>query len=274
MREKTSDDFPIDYLGESIHCIFFYQNEIYVGGSFQVIIGGDTVYGCIKWDGKQWKKAFDNLPGLPNDSVNSFAIFKDKLYIGGSFINVGKDKVNGLLSWDGIKIQALDRGVITSDTNAQYLWGINSLASDSNFLYAGGFFDTAGSIEAHSIARWDGTAWSPLVGNGFNGIMPNLEYNDNMLPFGTVTGISVDGDKVYISGNFDTVAGMAATGLAVWDGNTLSPIHLSIDSHLLVAPMIAHEEIIYLQSYNSSLEFYHQPSFQAFRNGVFDIARN
>ena len=36
-------------------------------------------------------------------------------------------------------------------------------------LYAGGDFTTAGGVVANNIAKWDGTAWSPLgSGNGMN----------------------------------------------------------------------------------------------------------
>ena len=41
------------------------------------------------------------------------------------------------------------------------------LDSSNNFLYAGGHFDTAGTIPAKNIARWDGTNWTAL-GNGVN----------------------------------------------------------------------------------------------------------
>ena len=37
-------------------------------------------------------------------------------------------------------------------------------------LYISGQFESAGGVEAHNIARWDGTSWSALEGPAGNGI--------------------------------------------------------------------------------------------------------
>ena len=78
---------------------------------------------------------------------------------------------------------------------------IYALALDgSGGLYAGGAFTTAGGITADYIARWDGSAWSPL-GSGMN---------DN------VSALAVDGSgNLYAGGWFTTAGGIPANRVAV-----------------------------------------------------------
>ncbi|MCH9057150.1 MAG: hypothetical protein IIB55_00825 [Planctomycetes bacterium] len=60
-------------------------------------------------------------------------------------------------------------------------------------LIVGGNFTTAGGMEANYIARWDGTAWSPL-GSGMGGFPAPLlsvytltEYNGELIAGGWFT---------------------------------------------------------------------------------------
>ncbi len=45
---------------------------------------------------------------------------------------------------------------------------VDALAVSGSSLYAGGYFNTAGAVAANLIAKWDGSAWSPL-GSGISG---------------------------------------------------------------------------------------------------------
>ena len=69
-------------------------------------------------------------------------------------------------------------------------WGTNSFVQaagvyddgDGPVLYVGGSFTHAGGFPANSIARWDGTSWSP-VGNGQSGtVLALTEYDDGSGP--------------------------------------------------------------------------------------------
>lgn len=79
-------------------------------------------------------------------------------------------------------------------------------------LYAGGFFRYAGGVSANSVARWDGTSWSPL-GDGLDGTVQALAVFDD----GT-------GPALYAGGSFATSPGAAVVTLAKWDGRVWTSI--------------------------------------------------
>ena len=86
-------------------------------------------------------------------------------------------------------------------------------------LYAGGTFTAAGGAAANSIARWDGTAWSPL-GSGILGTAGPGS--------GTVFALSVfddgSGPALYVGGGFTIAGGLDANNIARWDGTEWSSL--------------------------------------------------
>ncbi len=85
-----------------------------------------------------------------------------------------------------------------------------ALSHDGN-LYVGGYFTTAGGVNANNIARWDPatSSWSPL-GNGMNGIVYALALDD--------------AGNLYAGGEFTTAGGVSANKIARWDGAALVSI--------------------------------------------------
>lgn len=79
-------------------------------------------------------------------------------------------------------------------------------------LYFGGYFETAGPIEAAYVAKWDGHVWSAL-GLGTNGTVHDLEVFDDG-----------SGPKLYATGLFTEAGGSPASRIACWDGATWSPL--------------------------------------------------
>jgi hypothetical protein len=84
-------------------------------------------------------------------------------------------------------------------------------------LYVGGAFTSAGgSAAAARIAKWDGTAWSPVGSPVLNG---------------NVNAIAVDAGKVYVGGTFTNAGGDPdADFLAVWNGASWAPFCAPITS--------------------------------------------
>jgi hypothetical protein len=56
--------------------------------------------------------------------------------------------------------------------------GVSSLAFDEthDLLYVSGDFKIAGGTSIHTVAKWDGSTWSPL-GNGINGSVASLAFD-------------------------------------------------------------------------------------------------
>src|SRR3989344_2106011 len=67
----------------------------------------------------------------------------------------------------------------------------------NNILYVGGLFDTINGVSASSIAKFDGTSWSP-VGMGVSGNVQSI--------------ISFNND-IYVAGLFTNLYDSTTTGL-------------------------------------------------------------
>jgi hypothetical protein len=75
-------------------------------------------------------------------------------------------------------------------------------AVDTSNVYAGGIFDSSGTITANNIAKWNGVSWDSL-GSGINGTVKVLLYAGGML---------------YAGGTFTTAGGIPANNIAMWNG--------------------------------------------------------
>ncbi|MEK7674551.1 MAG: immunoglobulin-like domain-containing protein [Verrucomicrobiota bacterium] len=177
--------------------------NIYVGGSFTVI-GNTIASGVAKWDGNHWSALGSGVSG----SVNALAIDSaGNVYAGGIFSTTGGHEVavNHIAKWNGNHWSALGSGM-SDPIRAE----VRALAFDSSDnLYVGGDFNTAGEVNANSIAKWDGSNWW-AVGAGMDS---------------TVLALAVDNaDNVYAGGMFSTAGGFGASGVAKWDGSNWSAL--------------------------------------------------
>lgn len=78
-------------------------------------------------------------------------------------------------------------------------------------LFATGAFDFSDSAVVSKIARWNGTAWTP-VGTGLAGAAEStFGYSMTVVPSGALRGL-------YVSGRFGTAGGVASPGVARWTG--------------------------------------------------------
>ena len=177
-------------------------SDAYVGGNFTTA-GDVTANGIARWDGSRWFPlgtglAYDTNVGIATD----MAVVGSILYVGGIFNLAGGMPANRVARWDGSQWHALGEG----PNNGIPGGSVYALAANSNFLFVGGIFSTAGSTPARNIARWDGTQWSSL-GTGTNPGVDNI-----------VRAIAVNGNDVYVGGHFSTANGVAAERIARWDG--------------------------------------------------------
>ena len=79
-------------------------------------------------------------------------------------------------------------------------------------LYAGGSFQSAGGIEAYSIARWNGESWSD-VGIGVGGEVRALAVFDDG-----------NGPALYAGGSIEVLVSGPVRGIAKWNGQSWSPV--------------------------------------------------
>ena len=87
------------------------------------------------------------------------------------------------------------------------------VVSGSN-LYAGGAFAKAGSVLTSGIARWNGASWSALPVGG-NGAQSQFQFVR-----ATVNALALSGSTLYAGGDFASISGVPASGVAAWNGTT------------------------------------------------------
>jgi hypothetical protein len=211
--EKFSALVPWDTLGSGVNGVVYAitvsGSDVYVGGSF-IKAGGVAAVGIAKWNGSTWSALGSGLNGYGH-SVKAIAVSGTDVYVGRSFAQAGGVTANCIAKWNGSAWSALGTG-----TNSI----VNAIAVSGNDVFVGGSFTVAGGdistgtggVTAIGIAKWNGSAWSAL-GIGLNG------YGGN---YASVNAMVVSGSNVYVGGYFIQAGGIAANGIAQWNGSTWS----------------------------------------------------
>ena len=189
-----------------------YALVVYDDGSGPALFGGGFDGNVSKWDGQRWSNI-----GFVDGMICSFGVHDDgtgaALYVGGEFTRTQAGPASCIARWDGHTWSALGAGVWI------YEWDPSVLAIASfddgrgPALYAGGMFTNAGAVSAYGIARWDGTAWSALAGQGLDGPALALTVFDDG-----------PGPALFVGGNFIYAGNVRANGVARYDGSVWSPL--------------------------------------------------
>jgi hypothetical protein len=200
------------WIGSSVWALAVFDDgsgpALYAGGFFP-IAGGVTVSSVARWDGAAWS-ALDGGVFLDGHFgyVYSFAAFDDgsgpALYAGGRFDTASGVTVNNIARWDGSTWSDVGGGFSGA-------WGSTAHAlavfddGSGPALYAGGWFDTAGSVIVNRVARWDATAWSSLgtgVGGALVGALAGFDHGS--------------GPTLYAGGAFTSAGGLSSGNIAAW----------------------------------------------------------
>jgi hypothetical protein len=131
------------------------QNNIYIGGSF-TLIGGSAYSYVAQFNGSTWQAL-----GLGvNDIVVKLMFGKDGLlYAGGGFTTANGNTANSIARWNGSAWQPLGTGVSASGpATASYI----HVAPNGDLYVSGSFTNAGGASVPESLARWNGSGWSPL----------------------------------------------------------------------------------------------------------------
>jgi hypothetical protein len=190
------------------------QPALYIAGDF-TIAGGVTVNRVARWDGQTWSPVGNGI-GM-NYWVRTLAVWDDdgpgphlsNLYAGGAFTTADGIVVNGIAKWDGNNWSALGSGLATNPAvDELVVFDDDGPGPHATALYAGGVFSSAGGVSAKNIAKWDGSAWSPLAA-GLGARVWGLKVYDS-------DGMGPNNPGLYAGGEFNNFAGQSA--IARWDG--------------------------------------------------------
>lgn len=192
---------------------------------------------------ENWDDRFTQ-PLLGPGQVTCMAARGHEVFVAGRFFSAGGVAATNVARWDGSRWSALGEGLSLP---------VSRLAVSGTNLYAAGPFPTRGGSNGPPLLCWNGATWTPvetglwlasevvsfggglcLAGLGTNlagevgGALVLLEgTNRNVLAFQTNASficLAVRGKELFMGGSFDSIAGVAATNLARWDGTNWSAV--------------------------------------------------
>jgi hypothetical protein len=143
-------------------------------------------------------------PAEVDNIVEALAAHGESVVVAGDFVASGVTRVVHAGIWTGSAWQTFGQGV-EYDPYAD--GNVFAVVADGPGAYVGGYFDQAGPVRVGSIARWTGQSWDALEGGvrGSTGL-------------GKVCAMARLGPDLYVTGDFASAAGVAASNIARWDG--------------------------------------------------------
>jgi hypothetical protein len=189
-------------------------DRVYLGGSFtQLTDKGGTIVArnnLAAIDANTGEIVTDWNPNA-NGSVRAMVLSEDgnRLYIGGTFTNVGDLARNRLAAVD------LATGTIDRRWNAGTNGTVRALAVSANRVYLGGDFSTVKGVSRTHLARVDGTTGA---------LDPNWSPSADQIHsvYGSVRALafSEDGSRLYAGGYFGSISGQQTGNLVALDTTT------------------------------------------------------
>jgi len=168
-----------------------------------LIVGVSNVFSQLKWDslvgGKfQWSNA-----------VLTMYADSNYLYVAGAYNEIGGRHMQGIARWNGRQWDSLGTGIEGNvyASGSAYPDNTWALTEFQNKLYVGGVFSSLGNINAPCIGTWNGVQWDSIPVQPFTN-----NYNS------AVYSMTVINNKLYVGGEFDTVAGFRCIGITYWNG--------------------------------------------------------
>jgi hypothetical protein len=154
------------------------------------------------------------------------------LFATGAFISINGQPIRYLARWDGLSWSAVGPDFAGSQVRVSAV----AVHDDGTgpALYTGGRFTSAGGPALNNVAKWSGTAWTPLA----SGIGPSANTNPPVMAM-----VSFDDDgpgphqrSLYVCGNFVTAGGVGASGVARWSGLAWSAVGTGLPATFLTGP--------------------------------------
>lgn len=188
---------------------------LYVGGDFTTV-NGMNANRIAKWNGSQWFAVGSGATA----TVNALATFDfgtgGELWAGGTFYEMNGETVFSVAGYDGVAWHPTEpNDGITGELLSFETWN----DGNGNALYAGGSFDRAGTTPARYIAGYRDGEWFPL-GSGVD----DDDEDGEVFVYALEGFDDGSGSSLYAGGSFVSMGGVAANGLAKWNGTQWSAI--------------------------------------------------
>ncbi|MGB0403383.1 MAG: T9SS type A sorting domain-containing protein [Salibacteraceae bacterium] len=144
-----------------------YQGSYYLGGNMNGSIPGAN--DIARWDGVKFHPVGTGVSGGLGH-VHDMIVYKDELYIGGSFTISTGHTGDYIMKWDGKQYHNVG--------NAN--WVVFDLEIHKGILYAAGIFDTINGVACNGIAWYDGENWNEIEYNHTKQITDIVFHNDTL----------------------------------------------------------------------------------------------
>ncbi|MFA6045351.1 MAG: immunoglobulin domain-containing protein [Phycisphaerales bacterium] len=138
-------------LSSTVQSLIDFGGILYAGGNFSA--AGPTPLNYVaRLSGNTWQPVGAGF----NGAVNSFAIYNNNLYAGGSFTtdSTGGTPIRYVARFNGSSWEQVGAGANTT---------VFAIRSFANELVATGSFTTIGGIGAPYVGRWNGVQWRALA---------------------------------------------------------------------------------------------------------------
>ena len=144
-----------------------YQNSLYLGGNMNGSIPG--INDLARRDGAKFHAVGHGVSGAFG-WVNDLIVYKNELYVGGSFFKADGHTGENIMKWDGTQFHSV------GDANNV----VHALAENNGILYVGGYHDSLNGIQANKIAWFNGKIWSGLGNETHTNILKMAFLNDTL----------------------------------------------------------------------------------------------
>ncbi len=219
---------PVSMLGAGINggftCLTVHNNELYAGGTFTTI-NGTPANLVAKWNpAGSWVPLGNAIPGggidpiyrgstfTSSSRVLSLGSYAGELIVGGRFTSANGVPASCVARWDGTQWRSLGSGITSRDpsSNGFFGLGVRSFHVHQGQLIVGGRFGFAGGLTVNNIARWNGSAWSPL-GEGLSSY-PSAFGDEGVYALTTFN------SRLFAGGVFVNSDELTLQSIAEWDG--------------------------------------------------------
>lgn len=199
-----------DGTGGNILALAASGNDIYAGGYFTSLGNGSAANRIAKWNSasNSWSALVGSAVNGLYSSVNAIASSGSNIYIGGDFTVLGDGitPVRNIAKWNGGWSQI-------GGGNNGLPGPVNAISVSGSNVFMGGQFNYLSDFatSANNIVKWNGSSWSVVPCGSSNGVK------------GTVYSIAVNGNDVYVGGNFILFGDeTSANRIAKWNSITNS----------------------------------------------------
>lgn len=196
-----------------------YNNLLYIGGEFEKS-GGVYSKNLITWNGTNFSSIGSGANGIYG--VTKLGTFQSNLIVAGGFTDINGTPLNNIGGYNSSSWFPFSSGVGFPGGNS---FETQPIVEHNGKMIVGGFFTTAGTIPANSIAEWDGTTWQAM-GTGIDAYVGSL--------------ISYNGD-LYAAGKFSIAGGVPVNNIAKWTTTAEGIEEVTSNEKVSIFPNPTHE---------------------------------